>query len=229
MSRSVSLITICVVLVYSFASAAEDDPVDKTLTTAKEVFEKAAEKARAGLLTDLKKREEAAQKGGDLQMLEKIQAETKTFETSGELPKSVPVRTYESQMRIAHAKLEEKYGAAVKQYTKEGKIALAKAIQQELDDFKKDRSVAVAAIARKQWLHATGKFTEIKEGVWEEKSPNGSTYQFKEVSRTKEYIELDAVNGDKRLRYRLYDDRCDTARKPNLTFTTLFTGGKWSK
>src|SRR5688572_30697973 len=109
MCRSVLLVAVCAVLGGGVLSAADEDPVEKKLTAAKEEFEKAAAKARAGLLADLKKKEEAAQKAGDLKTLEKVQAETKAFEKSDELPKSLPVKSYESQWRTARAKLEEGY------------------------------------------------------------------------------------------------------------------------
>src|SRR5262245_56842674 len=125
MSRRVLLMIVCSVLVGGVTTAAEDDPVEQKLTAAKDAFEKAAEKARAGLLAELKKKEEAAQKAGDLKTLEKVQAEAKAFEDSGELPKVILVKEYEGQLRTARAKLEEAYRVAVKQYTKDGKIALA--------------------------------------------------------------------------------------------------------
>lgn len=136
MSRSVVLVTVCAVLACGLGATADEDPVEKKLTAAKEEFEKSTEKARAGLLTDLKKRAEAAQKAGDLKALERVQAEAKAFEDSRETPKSVQVKGYEGQLRTAQARLEEEYKAAVKQYTKDGKIALAKVVQGELDDFK---------------------------------------------------------------------------------------------
>lgn len=145
MYRPILLSAICAVLIGGVISAADEDVVEPKLTVAKEEFEKAAEKARTGLLADLKKKEEAAQKAGDLKTLLKVQAEAKAFVESRELPKSVPVKGYESQLRTARAKLEEEYGTAIKQYTKDGKIELAKAIQQELDEFKKGSGVASAA------------------------------------------------------------------------------------
>lgn len=145
MIRSVSLIVVGTVLICGVATAADEDPVEKKLTDAKAEYEKAAENARSGLLADLKKKEKAAQKAGDFKTLEKVQAETKAFEDSGELPKSVPVRRYEGQLRTARALQEEAYGVAVKEYTKDGKIALAKAVHQELDEFKKGGIAAGAA------------------------------------------------------------------------------------
>ena len=81
------------------------------------------------------------------------------------------------------------------------------------------------ADTRRHWVHETGDFRIIGPGEWEERSPNGLTYRYKEIDRTKDRIELDALNGDTAIRYRLYDNRCDQGKKPVLTYTTLFTGG----
>jgi len=224
--KRLPLLTACGVLVCGMAVAAED-PIQKKLSAAKEEFAEAVEKARSGLLSDLRKREEIAQNVGDLRALVKVRAEAKAFVEKRELPRSVSVKGYESQMRTACARLDESYAAAIKQYTKDGKIALANAIDEERTNFKKDNSWK--AESRKRWVHANGEFVETKEGIWEERSSNGKKYQYKEVARTKEYIEIDAVNGDTSLTYRLYDDRCDYVKRPNTTYTTMFGAGKWTR
>jgi hypothetical protein len=140
MTRFIQSLAACAALICAVESAAGDDPVDKKLATAKEEFEKATEKARAGLLAELKKKESAAQKAGDLDMLERAKAEFKAFENNGELPKLVPINGYESQLRVARVRMAESYSVAIKEYTMDGKVALAKAIQQELDEFKRGGS-----------------------------------------------------------------------------------------
>lgn len=147
MIHPVSLIMACTILLCGMNVAADDGPAEKKLAVAKEQYDTAVEKARAGLLTDLKKKEGAAQKAGDLKTLEKVQAEAKAFQESGELPKAVPAKGYESQLRTARARLEDEYESAVKQYTKDGKVALAKAVQQELDEFKRSGPVAAVTAA----------------------------------------------------------------------------------
>lgn len=136
--------------------ASETDPVAQKLAAAKDDYKAAAEKARAGLLADLKRKADAAQKAGDLKMLVKVQAEAKAFEDGGGLPKSVPVKTYEGQLGMALARLEEGYAAAVKQYTRDGKIALAKAVQAEWDEFKKGGSELAGKAA---WAKMVGAYT----------------------------------------------------------------------
>jgi FKBP-type peptidyl-prolyl cis-trans isomerase FkpA len=174
MVRRSSLIAMSMAFACGVAFAAhEDDPVEKRLAAGKDEYEKAAEKARTGLLADLKKKEEASQKAGDLKTLEKVRAEVKSFAEYGELPKSVPVKSYENQIRVARAKLEERYLAAVKDYTKGGMIALAKAAQQELDEFKKGDPITAAGVPRipqldsKEWTKkANGlKIWDVKEGT----------------------------------------------------------------
>lgn len=136
MFRLVVSLATCVVLVYGVVSAEDDVAIDKKLSAAKEKFESATENARAQLLSDLVKKEIAIQKAGDLKGLEKLQAEIKAFEDRGELPTLVSTKRYESMMRTAAEKLEGDFVIAVKQYTKEGKLAQAKAIQSELDELK---------------------------------------------------------------------------------------------
>jgi hypothetical protein len=79
---------------------------------------------------------------------------------------------------------------------------------------------------RKCWKHDRGQFALVEPGVWEEQSPNGNQYRYREVHRTEDYVEIDALTGETRLRIRLYDSRCDWAVKPELVFTTTFSG-KW--
>jgi Skp family chaperone for outer membrane proteins len=130
-------------------AAADEDAVEKRLAAAKAEFVKSIDKARSGLVANLKKKAEAAQKNGDLTTLEKVEAEIKAFEDKGDLPKSVPTKGYEGELRIAKAKLEAAYASAVKEYTKAGQRAQAKAAQQELDKLKKGGGVAGAAPAEK--------------------------------------------------------------------------------
>src|SRR3990170_2800137 len=62
----------------------------------------------------------------------------------------------------------------------------------------------------------SGQFAMVESGVWVESSPNGNQYRYREVQRTQDYIEIDALTGDTRIRIRIYDSRCDFASKPEL-------------
>lgn len=131
---------------YSFAilgfvlcglAVGQEDGTRGKLLAARADYEKAVEKSRGGLVAELRKKADAAQKAGDLKTLEAVEGETRAFEVKGALPKSVPTKTYEADVRKARAKLEDAYATAVKEYTKAGQRAQAKAAQQELDEFKK--------------------------------------------------------------------------------------------
>lgn len=141
MIRPMMLATICGALACGFATG-DEDPVEKKLGAAKRAFADAAEKARDNLVGEFQKAEKAAQGAGDLKRLEQVHKEFKAFDRNGELPKSVPTKVYEGELRKARAKLEDSYDAAVKEYTKDGKIALAKATQKEFDEFKKSETSA---------------------------------------------------------------------------------------
>lgn len=144
MVRTMGSVAICSILVCNMAKADETD-IEKALTGAKLDFAQATEKAKNGLIAELKKKATAAQKAGDLKTLEKTEAELSAFEMMAELPKSIPTKLYEAELRRANAKLEEAYATAVKEFTKAGKRAVAKATQSELEEFKKGRPpVAIA-------------------------------------------------------------------------------------
>ncbi|MFO0802452.1 MAG: DUF1080 domain-containing protein [Gemmataceae bacterium] len=121
--------------------AQDEDFTGKVLSLAKRDYAKAVEKAKSGLLDDLKQKADAAQKAGNLNALESIQREIKAYEENGTLPKSISTKSYETQMKAARAKLDDAYAAAVKQYTKEGKLELAKQTRQEAADSGRDDTV----------------------------------------------------------------------------------------
>jgi hypothetical protein len=145
----------CCVLVSGFV-VADDAVIAKSLVVAKGDYEKTSEKARANLVSDLNKKAKAAQKAGDLKTLEMVEAEIDAFEKQAVLPKSIPVKAYEAEVRKAKTKLEDAYTAAVKEFTKNGKRAEAKAVQSELDDFKK--GITPTKIARPEPV-------DIKKGM----------------------------------------------------------------
>jgi hypothetical protein len=138
MRRPLTLVVVCAALIAGLTSAADDDPVTTKLSAAKAEYESATGKARTGLLADLKKREDAAQKVGDLKTLEKVQAETKAFLDEGVLPKSVPTKGYTGEIRRAKLKMSAAFAAAVKQYTKDGNLKAAKQVQEQADVFDAD-------------------------------------------------------------------------------------------
>lgn len=65
-----------------------------------------------------------------------------------------------------------------------------------------------------------------RPGAWDETAPGGARHQFKETARTAQYVDLELVQGNTRVR--LYDDRCDVSFRP-FTETRTFYRGKWEK
>lgn len=172
MIRTALLIVVSNVFIGGIVMASDEDPIEMKLTVAKEEYDKATEKSRARLLADLKKRVEVAQRAGDLQTMEKIQGEIKSFEDDGSLPKSIPVKSYEAQQRMARARLEESLNEAVRDYTKDGRINLAKVVQLELDEFNKGRHVKTGglklpALDAKEWSKQGNglRIWDVKEGT----------------------------------------------------------------
>jgi hypothetical protein len=105
---------------------------------------------RTCLVGELTKKAEIAQKAGNLKALDKVEDEIKAFEDRGELPKSVSTMVYTNEMRRIRAKLVDAYAEAVKEYTKAGKRAEARAAQMNLDELKSGvRNVAPKATEKK--------------------------------------------------------------------------------
>lgn len=143
MTRSATVLAMCAVLVGGVAWA-DEDAIGAKLAVAKTEYEKSLGKARDGLLADLKKKADVAQKAGDLKALEKIEDEVKAFEDKGTLPKLVSTRDFTDATRVARARLITAYMEAVKEYTKAGMVPLAKAAQATLEDLKKETGVDAA-------------------------------------------------------------------------------------
>ncbi len=138
MTRSVIALVFCGVLVGGVVRAADEDAIGAKLATAKAEYEKGLTKARDGLVAELKKKADAAQKAGDLKALEKVDDEIKALEEKDTLPKLVPARDYTEAKRVAAIRLKSAYEAAVKEYTVAGNKDFAKATQAALEELKKE-------------------------------------------------------------------------------------------
>lgn len=86
--------------------------------------------------------------------------------------------------------------------------------------------VAGGKLDRTKWVHDRGQFEMVRPGAWDETAPGGARHQFKETARTAQYVDLELVQGNTRVR--LYDDRCDVSFRP-FTETRTFYRGKWEK
>jgi hypothetical protein len=83
----------------------------------------------------------------------------------------------------------------------------------------------VAAEERVVWRHEDGFFENNKGNDWYEKSQNGK-FQFKEIKRNEEYIELENIKGGNRVR--LLKDRCIQVDKDGKELKEYYKG-KWEK
>ena len=129
-----------------------DDLVGGKLAAAKEQFAKDLKQARGEVIGELRKKAETAQKAGDLKTIEKIEDEIKALEETGTMPMSIRATSYISSLRRARAMLADAYAEAVKGYTREGELAEAKAIQEEMEEFKRQGEDLKPKSARKKTL-----------------------------------------------------------------------------
>ena len=200
MNRILSLSVVCIALFCGVVSAQSEDPVAEKLSFVKAEYENTVQIAQEMLLSNLQNKIEDVQKVGNLEMLEVLQAEIKAYETNGELPKSIQVKTYRSQLQNAYAKLEEWYEAAIKRYTRDGNVALAKATQLEFEKYKMDRLARGMSpdelfkaepdlyMTSRKWLFGEGKtvFTvltlKVDGNVEGNRHPNESLWKFKNES-----------------------------------------------
>lgn len=143
-----SSICMCSLLVVALSLRAEDHPISKKLEAAKAEYSRAVEDQRKELVALLKAKEDAAKKGGDLSGVEKVREEIDKFTTDGTLPKSVEVKSYEAGIKKARAKLEEDYNTAVKEFTQADKIEDAKAVREELSQFRKAEPATGSALGK---------------------------------------------------------------------------------
>ncbi len=82
------------------------------------------------------------------------------------------------------------------------------------------KSEAVVGDTRVNWKHSKGAFRFMGKN-WDETDASGKVISsFSEVTRTKEFIELDRLE----LRVRLYSNRCEIANKPKLAYQERYRG-----
>jgi hypothetical protein len=171
-----------------FARAGDGDPIKDKLAKAKATYEKEVEKFKKDMTTSFDKREEAARKSGDKKRLDQIKAERKAFEDDGETPATAP-KVVRQRLATARATVEKAYETAIKEYTMTKNDEAAAAVEKDLAAFRK---MADPSDVRRRWVHDKGSYTLQNGGIWEEKSPDGNTYKWKETARTKNYVELQA-------------------------------------
>jgi len=137
MTRMSMLIAVFAVMVTAVVNSGDEDSTNEsTLEAAKSQFGESIARARDDLSEHMRTQATYAQKAGDLKTLEKIEGEIKAFESSSRLPISVSSKGYATLIQNSRKKMLVAYSAAVKQFTKAGKLTEAKATQNEHDQFK---------------------------------------------------------------------------------------------
>jgi hypothetical protein len=221
--RRVLLVLPSLVVVTLVAPARDDaDPIKGKLDKAKAAFSAEQEKIRQDIGTYLDRREETARKAGDKKAVDLVKAERKAFEDNSELPATAP-RVAKQLLVTARAAMERAYSAAVKEFTRAKKDEAAGLVEKEFQAFAKGLD---PLDTRGRWVHQKGTFTLLAGGEWEEKSPDGTTYKWKETVRTRDYVELRATIFGVEYMVRLGFKTADYASGKG-DFKPKFTG-KWA-
>jgi tRNA A-37 threonylcarbamoyl transferase component Bud32 len=117
---------------------AETDPIKAKLDKAREAYAAEYEKLRQGLLDSFQEKEDAARKDGNKKVVDQVKAEREAFMNRNQLPRVVPSAAYEQGLKKAAVSMEAAYDVAVKEYTKAKEDDKARAVEDELKQFKKD-------------------------------------------------------------------------------------------
>ena len=129
------LVAACLVFIQA-ASLAEEpmpDPIAAKITAAKDAYYAERDKADEALIKLLEKREAAAKQPGDLKALEAVRAEFEAFRKEGTLPKSVPIASYESSMKLSRIRLDSAFKSCIKDLIKSDRVEEAKEVQAQLE------------------------------------------------------------------------------------------------
>jgi hypothetical protein len=201
-----------------------EDSIAKVLDLAKEKFDAESAEIDAMVLKWFDEQETRARKTGNKEAVDKLLSDREKFASKNEIPDNVPApivrRRTQSKQKLVFA-----FEKAISDYVKQKDDLLASRTQDDLKAFKEMPS---AIDSRKIWRYPKGQFRALQNGEWEEELVDGRKYRYKETTRTKEFVELDALNGDTSIRVRIFGDRCDYGKKPSLTFTTVHNG-TWAK
>jgi hypothetical protein len=136
MARIAVFFTALLLIACNAIASAETDAIESKLIDAKKQYYAALENVRISVHEALERKLTASKKVGDLKAVEAIQSEIDIFEQSGKMPQSIPTKGFDSQVKLARKRMEDAFADSIRQYTKDDKIELAKAIRKELDQFK---------------------------------------------------------------------------------------------
>lgn len=224
-SSAVFRITLVQALVLSLfpvtAYGADDDSTRKQLEKARKAYATETAKLRESVFGLLEKAKEFAQKSGNKSLVDQLERERIIFNEIGEMPSVVPAAKRQKAILVGAA-MESAFQRAIKEYTQQNKQAQAAAVAKELAALQATRATEI----RFKWVHEGGTFAHKGKGEWSEDAPTRIIYQFKEVVRTSEYVELFDVN--RTVRVKLYKDKCDVSLNPDDPYRTFYNG-KWSR
>jgi hypothetical protein len=205
-----------IVLIAS-VTAAEEDEIGPALEKAQSRYDAEIEKLNSALLGSLQRKKDAFEKAGDKQGAERIDDEIGAFEKNRQLPMSVPTVDFKKRRQSLRSGMETAYKKAVKQYTQQKERELADAVEKRLLAFYKENL--------RVWQHRTGRFFRTGENDWTEQMPDGKQITFKEIGRTRDYVELESPEGSPRIK--IHAERCDVSFHP-FTETKTFYRGQWN-
>jgi hypothetical protein len=130
------------------------------------------------MLEDLSKKAKSAQKAGDLKALEMFEMEKENLQKKNELPKTFKTdkSTYQNEIRTVRKKVDDAYANGIKEYTKNGKIALAKSLEERQLEFQKggDPFTGMDKENAKKTLSDILSVGASISGSWTQKGINGS-------------------------------------------------------
>lgn len=133
--------TMCSFLLPPLGAAAEEDQIESRLTEAQEHFAELEAELRDALVSAMMREREKAQRAGDLNRLKQIDDEMTAFSSTRQLPTCVSTGRFKSQMERAVTRMIASYEDSVRKYTQQGQIEFAEAIQEQLSEFKKSKTL----------------------------------------------------------------------------------------
>ena len=141
--RKYALVVLIALISACNVFAQDGDPIQKTLDAALAKYDSTVDDAAKQMLKLLDTARDSAQRRGDLDALQSLDSEIDAFKNDSALPKSVSTTTYQRSTQRAVARVQIAYENAIREYTKNNNIPLAKQLQTELDEIRKSGTVAV--------------------------------------------------------------------------------------
>jgi hypothetical protein len=180
----------------------QDKPKSTELDSARQEFKDRADAAMMSMYELFDKKKEAAVKGGDTQTVKILDNQRERFTRDRILPTVVPTDKFEKDILVAVRSIQKEYQKAITNSGRNGGSASqSAALRAEVDQL-------IAPFffdGRRGFNYKTGGFIIQPNSDWRELKKNGWYDVFREVKRTKDYIEIRSKTRDVSLR--LYNGR----------------------